>query len=281
LTIAISVKVHDGLVLAADSASTIMAGQGGVQGVYNVYNNANKVFNLYKGLPIGGITWGAGSIGHASISTLVKDLRKRFMGNDPNWKFDPNPYTMEEVAKRTREFLFEELYEPLYQAVPDNEKPELGFLVAGYSSGQDLAEEWLIQISRAGCPAPSLVRPQQECGVIWFGQPEAINRLLLGWGTALPSVLQDLGVPDDQIGPAMAQITTALSTPLVIPPMPIQDTIDLAEFLVHLTIMYSRFSPGAPTVGGPIESAAITKHEGFKWVKRKHYYDRRFNPPSP
>jgi hypothetical protein len=24
--------------------------------------------------------------------------------------------------------------------------------------------------------------------------------------------------------------------------------------------------------------AAITKHEGFKWVKRKHYYNRAINP---
>lgn len=57
-----------------------------------------------------------------------------------------------------------------------------------------------------------------------------------------------------------------------------QDAIDLAEFLVHLTIMFSRFSPGAPSVGGPIEIAAVTKHEGFKWIKRKHYYEQRLNP---
>jgi hypothetical protein len=117
MTIAISTKVHDGLVLAADSASTIMApaGPGGEEGIWNVYNNANKVFNLKKGLPVGGITWGAGSIGYASISTLVKDLRKRFDGDDPEWRIDPAGYTIEEVAKKTRKFLFEEQYTPLYK----------------------------------------------------------------------------------------------------------------------------------------------------------------------
>jgi hypothetical protein len=69
-----------------------------------------------------------------------------------------------------------------------------------------------------------------------------------------------------------------VQAPIVFPPMPIQDAIDLAEFLVHASIMYSRFSPGAPVVGGPIEIAAITKHEGFKWIKRKYYYDRKLNP---
>ena len=58
------------------------------------------------------------------------------------------------------------------------------------------------------------------------------------------------------------------------------DAIDLAEFLVHAAVMFSRFNVGAPTVGGPIEIAAVTKHEGFKWVRRKHYYSRDLNPET-
>jgi hypothetical protein len=60
--------------------------------------------------------------------------------------------------------------------------------------------------------------------------------------------------------------------------MPIQDAIELAEFLVHTAIMFSRFTPGPQAVGGPIEIAAITKHEGFKWIRRKHYFHSEFNP---
>lgn len=60
--------------------------------------------------------------------------------------------------------------------------------------------------------------------------------------------------------------------------MPIQDAIDLAEYLVNLTVMWSRFTPGAAVVGGPIEIAAITKHEGFKWIRRKFYFDKALNP---
>jgi hypothetical protein len=45
MTIALTVKVHDGIVLAADSASTFYrAGPGGALSVANVYNNANKIF---------------------------------------------------------------------------------------------------------------------------------------------------------------------------------------------------------------------------------------------
>src|SRR3954469_16263765 len=68
MTIAISLKVNDGLVLAADSASTLLVqGPGGAIGVANVYNNANKIFNLKKNIPVGAVTWGLGSIGNASM----------------------------------------------------------------------------------------------------------------------------------------------------------------------------------------------------------------------
>ena len=76
LTIAIALKVNDGLVLAADSASTITAkdGQTNKNIIFNVYNNANKIINLYKGLPIGFITWGLGSGDNRSVSNLAKEL---------------------------------------------------------------------------------------------------------------------------------------------------------------------------------------------------------------
>jgi hypothetical protein len=128
---------------------------------------------------------------------------------------------------------------------------------------------------------PTPLRPREECGVVWRGEPEAIARLLLGYSANLGTVLeQDLGVPSAQVPPAIEVIKSRLATPLVEPAMPIQDVIDLVEFLVDLTIKYSRFAPGAPTVGGPIEIAAITKHEGFKWVRRKHYFSPEFNPEA-
>jgi hypothetical protein len=58
----------------------------------------------------------------------------------------------------------------------------------------------------------------------------------------------------------------------------LQDAIDLAEFFVDTTATFTRFKRGAGTVGGPTESAAITKHEGFKWIRRKHYYSVHLNP---
>src|SRR5208337_4702535 len=104
MSIAILIGVHDGLVLASDSASTLMiSAASNLAGIANVYDNANKIFNLYKGKPIGCITYGAGSIGNSSIGTLIKDLRAKLTARE--FGFDPENYTMEKVANTVADFL--------------------------------------------------------------------------------------------------------------------------------------------------------------------------------
>ena len=51
--------------------------------------------------------------------------------------------------------------------------------------------------------------------------------------------------------------------------MPPDEMAWLAESLVHLTSVKMRMSLGPEGVGGPVDTAVITKREGFKWVKRK------------
>ena len=278
MTIAISLKVNDGLVLAADSASTLMARDGGV---VNVYNNAIKVFNLYKGLPIGAITWGSGGIGSASISTLAKDFRRRLMGQDPqkknDWVLNRDSYTILDVAQKLKQFIYDENYQLAFKDWP--QKPVLGFIIAGYSSGENMAEEYQIDIGNGSCSEPRLIHPKDASGIAFNGEIDAIHRLIKGCSIGLPVVLEKhLGVKKEEIPPIMNLICGRLQIALIEPAMPFQDAIDLAEFLIDLTIKFSRFKPGAPTVGGPIELAAISKHEGFKWISRKHYYDRQLNP---
>jgi hypothetical protein len=283
VTIAVCIKINDGVVLASDSATTIF-GQvppAGQLMALNVYNNANKVFNLRKGFPVGAITWGAGAIGQASISTIVKDLRQRFTGEDPErpaWKLGRDQYSVEHVAGRLKEFVYDELYQKEYANSPFP-KPSLGFIVAGISSNASMADEFQIDIQNGECVGPRRLRNQEEVGLTWAGEPEALNRLIIGYSPMLPSLLQaQLGLQLTDIARAMTAVQGQLQLPIVLPAMPLQDAIDLAEFMVDLTVKHSRFKPGAPTVGGPIEVAAISKHEGFRWVRRKHYFSTDLNP---
>jgi hypothetical protein len=278
MTIAVSIKVNDGVVLAADSAATIMSrAPGGQAAVWNVYDNANKIFNLRKGSPIGAISWGSGSVGHASVSTLAKDFRRTITEGDEEQGIDPHNYTVEDVARRFKAFIFDGHYQKAFKDW--KEKPALGFMVVGYSTGQPLAEEWKFDIRDGECKDPYRVRQADECGITWNGEVEAIFRIFVGHSTGLERVLSEEGLEGETVDRIMKACRERLVAPMVVPPMPIQDAINLAVFLVETTIGFSRFAPGAPTVGGPIEVAAITKHEGFRWVRRKHYFDRALNPP--
>ena len=151
-------------------------------------------------------------------------------------------------------------------------------MIVGYSADHPLAEEWKMDIINGECKGPYRIRGPEEIGITWNGEPEAITRLYFGFGTGLPNVLKEYGLKDEDIKGITKLCRKKLTVPMVTPPMPIQDAIELAEFLVETTVYFSKFAPGAPTVGGPIEIAAITKHEGFKWVKRKHYFDIKLNP---
>jgi hypothetical protein len=286
VSIAVLIGVHDGVVLAADSASTLTLpvppgvvlppGQQGLVG--NVYDNANKIFNLVKGQPIGCVTFGSGNIGNASIGTLIKDLRKRLTDPPRDMAFNPEQYTMEAVANILAKFLGDECAK-LEQ--PAKLNTNLGFLLGGYSKPGDLGESWSVEIQKGVPQPPRKLRPNHEVGLSWGGMTEVLQRMVVGFDPqlfqALAAVLQppqNPAVLASQLGPVLA---AQLQRPLVFAPMPIQDVIDLARFFVHSAIMYSRFLPGPNIVGGPIEIAAITKHENFKWISRKHYYDQPLN----
>lgn len=246
----------------------------------NVYNNANKIFNLRKGQPIGLITWGLGGIGGASISTLAKDLRKRFTEPGEAWRLGED-YTIAHVADRVRSFFYEHykwpptmpkqrpsrstetvrVKTPPRQAARTLALPKKTRCQAwcdaspiSDSSSRDTPQDNLsrrlyeINMNPDGCDPPKQFAPDREATVVWAGQPEAIHRLVNGFS----------GLPEKQVPDALDLLKKRLGAPIVIEAMPFQDAIDLADFLVELTIKWTRFMPGSPVVGGPIESAAIS-----------------------
>lgn len=275
VTIAISMKVNDGIVLAADSASAIIEeNPQGTLNVVNIYNNANKIFNLIKGKPVGLIAWGSGSIGNSSISTLAKDFREKIKKNKIK-SINPSDYTIKNIALEFKKFIYDENY--LEEFKNWEEKPVMGFIIVGYSTNSHYSEEWKLDIEQNNCEGPYPIREQDQIGITWNGEPEAICRLYLGYSTGLSEMLKIAGLDDAKITEILKICQDRLVAPMVTPAMPIQDAIELAEFLVDTTTQFTRFIPGASTVGGPTEIAAITKHEGFKWIKRKHYYDVSLN----
>jgi hypothetical protein len=60
--------------------------------------------------------------------------------------------------------------------------------------------------------------------------------------------------------------------------LPKDELANMAESLVSLTSFKQRMSMDAETVGGPVDVAVISKGDGFIWIRRKHYFDPKYNP---
>ncbi len=62
--------------------------------------------------------------------------------------------------------------------------------------------------------------------------------------------------------------------------LPIEELSLFAESMINITSVRRKVAldGNIGTVGGPIDVAIISKHDGFIWMKRKHYFDLRYNP---
>lgn len=277
MTVCVSVKVHDCLIFAADSASSLVGpGPDNNPTVFNVWKHGNKVFNLYKGKPIAAMTCGMGHMGPASIGNLAKDFRRIITKGIGGATIDPDEYTIEQIVSRAHEF-FAERYKQIDPLPPSPHGFE--FWIGGYGSNCDNAEIWKISIADGDVAAPELIADKDQDGhIAWGGQPKAIQRLILGYDAEMSEALIAAGLPPATVEPLLLQVQQRLATPLVHPTMPLQDAIALADFLVDATKRYFAFLPGADIVGGDTDIATVTKHEGFKWIRRKHYYPPNLNP---
>jgi len=268
MTVLVSVKINDGVVMAADSASSFASGM--------VYQHADKIVNLRQGLPLGApdadagraMVTGGGGVGNESIDTLLKDLRRRFNGEDEARRdrvLDPARYTLGQVANRLRAFLFEE------KAAAYSEEVWTRIRLCGYSADRPLAEVWEILLLGPNSPAPTRVQGEQDFGIRWDGEYEALSRLIFGLGTGFEDAAAGSGLTLAAARDLHAKLSPALFELLFVEAMPIRDAVDLARFLVETTIGFVKFSVARPkTVGGSIAIAAITKHEGFQWVQRQN-----------
>ncbi len=126
MIICISIKVPDGLVLAADSMSSYTVLNPATQGwdVVQSYSYAHKVVQIGSG-SLGVLVWGAGSLQRRSMQNLIEE----FASNHAT--------TTVEAAANSLTTFMKQAYEQDY---PDPQKrPILGFLVGGYDNSSPKA----------------------------------------------------------------------------------------------------------------------------------------------
>jgi len=281
MSIVMSVRVGDGLVMAADSAATLQAldQQRRVRGVAKIFNNATKILQL-RDYPVGVASWGAGTIGARSISSLVYEHANERLPLKQIQKVDNKKssrrkrgLSVKQEATTLMNFLFK-FYEsqyPDWKKQSEEERPSVGVLMGGYSGKEFFPHEFVFNIP--GKEFQELRKPRpgggQDFGANWYGAADALVRFHHGRDDRVKEILTRNKVKADTINVIMETIKREIQYPVPFGGMPLQDAVDYALFMTGLAIGRYRFSAGPEICGGPIDVAAITRQNGFKWIQRK------------
>ena len=146
VTIILSIKVQDGVVLASDSA---------VMHRGHLYLNGEKNLELLKGLPVGVLISGDGAIGTRALASVIQDFGIRASLKSDPLRIDPDDYTMKEVATKLQSFV--------YDASMASISPiRSSLILSGYSSDSDLPETWSIRFDGGARIEPELVWGEDE-----------------------------------------------------------------------------------------------------------------------
>lgn len=279
MTVAIACTVPDGVILGVDSAVTI----GDPQNPLKVYEDAEKIFQLGT-LPVGIAIYGAAGFGQRTIGSYLRE----FQIKNPKKVLDPGKRQLKEIAEELRAFFMGEYIAtmvPLIEAVrgkpfdqvPENERPGLGLVVAGFSPGSFLPEVWNVIIPLHKDPGSSLQTISNGVlGSAWFASCAPIVRYIKGYDTGLSTALmaEFEKIKGTPLTPAeiktLQDVAQKHEYQIVFDAMPIKRGIEYVRFLVQLVISHHKFAVGAPIVGGSPRIGVVTyKGEGFKILEEE------------
>lgn len=279
MSIVISVRVGEGLVIAADSASTLLSHIEGenIASVAKVFNNATKLMQL-KDYPIAVASWGAGNIGQRTIFSLVgeyaneqlklKDIKKPKKG-----------LSVKKHATDLMEFLVNFYNANTPGSENHQDRANIGVFVGGYSGSEFFPDEYTFFIPKKELkPLRQPENGKQNFGANWYGLTDAIVRLHHGYDNQLKVLLKDVGVEPKKISEVFKRMVKEVQYAVPFDGMPLQDAVDYAIYVVGVVVGRYRFTVGPELCGGPIEVAVITREKGFNWIHRKEILVRPFGP---
>lgn len=255
MTIVACVKVYDGIILGADSATQIMGKDPqGNMAVLKTYQNAKKLFQFQE-LPIGILTYGIGNIEKKSIETLLRDFDR------DNPVSSGSEYRVEDLTKKLFNF-FKDIYDQKFGAIAEErKKPVLGLFISGYSHLSTEGEEW--EFILPVHTEPNQVRGPDEFGSSWRGASIPFTRLYFGMDPRAKKDLIDSGFDEN----VMKKIFDKYKSPVVYDGMPVKDAVEFVKFILRTTIGLSSFEIGAPSCSEPINIAIIGPKKGFNQLE--------------
>jgi hypothetical protein len=273
LTFAISLSLPDGVILGVDSAVTLA----GKEGILKIYEHAQKLFQLGE-KPVGIATYGIASLGDRSIGSFIRE----FEILNPK-SVVSNPSSIKDIVEELRAFLCEKYQGsvvPLlekgtgkrFDELKDDEKPILGIVVGGFSSGAYLPEVWEIIVPIHNKPnGAKLWNDRGVFGSTWFSLNQPIVRYVKGFDPTLMQKVVEYyeKLRGKKLTPTeekeLGEIVSKFEYAIPFSAMPLEEGVAYVRFFVEMVINHYRFAVGASVVGGKANIGLVTyKGEKFQ-----------------
>ena len=252
MTLIVSLRIPDGIVIAGDSLATVV-GQGQLNATIGVncpecghnhevhsqfpmpqmpattFSYAQKVFSIYKNFGVG--IFGTSLIGDKSVYFAMRVIEKSIP--------DLGTKGIDEVANRIGHEIHSILPQHIDMNTLQDDQSLLGFQIVGYDG--EIPKTIDVNIGKS-------VNVNQHVGLGCHcsGRHEVVT------------VLSQLYRDQPGAGP-------------LFPVFSVQDAINYAQFLIGTTIAHQQFSAIMPDVGGHIDVALVTPFDEFKWIHEKEF----------
>jgi len=148
-----------------------------------------------------------------------------------------------------------------------SERDQLGILVFG--SGLVDSRPAIHRIVLPGEQEPETIPPAGQYGVVTAGENSYVNRLLYGIDPKFDFLIQSaLSLSNEAIA-ALNDNLKARGQLITWAAMPLQDAVNLADFLVYVTKCMQDWSAGDKGVGGPTDIAIAKSGGVVKFLRQK------------
>lgn len=254
MTLVVSVRVPDGIVIGADSLSTThssLSFKGNIETTCPECGKEIKLSDLpgpkiripvsnfpsaQKLFPVGN-NFGVAFFGMSIINGIT--IYNHIRSNNKKWeKFTE----VSELAKSLGEYLQGEVntqFKDIAEA-PKNFCP-LGFQLVGFDKeSKPWGRTVVVSIGKG-----IKTKIDNKIGCTFSGEGDVVRKL---WELR------------EQMG--LGALYESFS---------LQDAVEYVDFLIGTTAKFQKFANMIPTVGQPVDIAVVTRYAGFKWIKCKEY----------
>jgi len=258
MSLAITIKCIDGIVLASDTRLSVEVRNNNYV-FMNHFDSAKKLFSL-GGVHnhVGILVYGLVSIKNRAIHNFIPELtlelgHKRLL-------------TILDYAKRISSF-FQNKWEKMMPL--DYNGPEVCFVVCGYDPLELYGKIFHFALPFHGQPKPNM-EGDSQFGLTFGGDVGIINRLVGGFDPLLfEDIKKNQNISPEGKNEILKDMQSKYRLQIPFDIFSLQDAINLARTLISTTISLKKLTIGPDVVGGDIEVMVIRNTTDVEFISKK------------